>query len=134
MRKIISHLRRRPVHVRHNIAVFGSLVLTFLIAAGWLMSLHSKPAQNQASLKDELKPFTILKNGLVEQFREISKGVNSVTSTVKNQATAVQSQTPPQDNSVVAPTESGPLEQPTPDPDPNPPTPEGEGSYVVNPQ
>jgi hypothetical protein len=65
---MLNTLRNKPEHVRKNIALIGSIVITSIIAASWLYATFnvesSVPAPSAASVSEgEVQtPFTVVKD------------------------------------------------------------------------
>ena len=75
MRKVIHHLRKQPVHVRHTIAHVLTLIFAVLLLSIWVYRL-GLPASSEPALPansaDTLEPFTILKDNLVDGYESIT--------------------------------------------------------------
>lgn len=74
MKKIILKLRSKPEHVRRqilHILVVTSVVIFFTL---WLYSFknHISDSDFNTKIKQDLKPFALLKDGIVESTKNLS--------------------------------------------------------------
>jgi hypothetical protein len=74
MKKMIHHIRRQPEeerrHLLHLLIILAGIILFFL----WIYSLGTNftPAA-QAKIKNDLKPFSALKDNLIGGYKSISQ-------------------------------------------------------------
>lgn len=73
MRKIIHHLRRKPEEERRHILHIVTLVLGIVLILLWTLSLGRNVASKETKekVKQDLKPFSALKDNLVGGFNSI---------------------------------------------------------------
>ena len=74
MKKIIHHIRRQPEKVRRHILHLSTLVIAVVLLLVWVYSLgasFSNP-ETQAKVSNDLKPFSVLKDNLVDGYKSIS--------------------------------------------------------------
>ncbi|MEN9582723.1 MAG: hypothetical protein RL641_677 [Candidatus Parcubacteria bacterium] len=62
MRKIIDNLRKKPAHVRDQIAIFSALTFAGVVAFFWISSLATEYAspETKSSFNASLTPFKVL--------------------------------------------------------------------------
>lgn len=74
MKKIIHNLRRQPEEVRRHIlhiTIFAVAVIMILL---WIFSLGKSLSSpdTQVKIKEDLKPFSVLKDNLVDGYKSTS--------------------------------------------------------------
>ena len=71
MRKIIHNLRRQPEEVRRHILHLFILIVTIIMVTLWIFSLGKNLADPdiQVKIKQDLKPFSILKDNIVDGYK-----------------------------------------------------------------
>ncbi|KKP64823.1 MAG: hypothetical protein UR62_C0005G0012 [Candidatus Nomurabacteria bacterium GW2011_GWF2_35_12] len=71
MRKIIHNLRRQPEEVRRHILHLFILIVTIIMVTLWIFSLGKNLANPdiQVKIKQDLKPFSILKDNIVDGYK-----------------------------------------------------------------
>jgi len=64
MKKIIHHLRKQPEEVRRHILHVTTVIAGIILLALWVYSLGTNLSnpETQAQVKEDLKPFSILKD------------------------------------------------------------------------
>jgi len=87
MKKIIHHLRRQPeevrTHILHILTVSASVILVLL----WIYSLGTTISNPQTvtETKQDLQPFSVLKDNLVGGYQSMSAGSANSQSDQSNQ-------------------------------------------------
>lgn len=73
MKKIIHKLRKKPEEERRHILNITTFVLAVLIILIWVFSLGKNVASKETKVKiqQDLKPFSALKQNLVEGYKSI---------------------------------------------------------------
>jgi len=71
MRKIIHNLRKQPEEVRRHILHLFILIVTIIMVTLWIFSLGKNLANPdiQVKIKQDLKPFSILKDNIVDGYK-----------------------------------------------------------------
>ena len=71
MRKIIHNLRKQPEEVRRHILHLFILIVTIIMVTLWIFSLGKNLADPdiQVKIKQDLKPFSILKDNIVDGYK-----------------------------------------------------------------
>ena len=71
MRKIIHNLRRQPEEVRRHILHLFILIVIIIMVTLWIFSLGKNLANPdiQVKIKQDLKPFSILKDNIVDGYK-----------------------------------------------------------------
>jgi hypothetical protein len=61
MKKLIEHLKKRPAHVRDQIAIFSALGVAGLVTVFWLASISFdySSAETKTSFKESFSPFKL---------------------------------------------------------------------------
>lgn len=80
MRKIIHKLRQRPEEERRHILHIVTLVAAIIMIILWTYSLGrsiSNP-DTKVKIKQDLKPFSVLKDDIVGGYNNITKPANDV--------------------------------------------------------
>ena len=75
MRKVIHRLRQKPEEERRHILHISIVVIGFIMVVLWVFSLGrslSTPEVKQKA-KQDLQPFTVLKNNLTEGYKSVSE-------------------------------------------------------------
>ncbi len=77
MRKIIHNLRQQPEEVRRHILHVVTVLAGIVLISLWVYSLgvNLSSADTQASISNDLKPFSALKANLIDGYNSISAGV-----------------------------------------------------------
>jgi len=80
MKKIIRHLRRQPEEVRRQVLHLVIFILAIIMIALWVFSLGEDLADNdtQIKMKGDLKPFSVLKDNMVDGYKSVSDTDSSV--------------------------------------------------------
>lgn len=80
MRKLIHHLRRQPEEVRRHILHILILMIGAIMVMLWIFSLGKSLTNNdtQIKLKEDLKPFTVLKDNIVDGYNN-GEDINTST-------------------------------------------------------
>ena len=75
MKKIIHRLRRQPEAVRKHILHVTTIVIAIILLLLWIYSLgrNLSNADAQAKIKNDLEPFSALKDGLVGGYKSMSE-------------------------------------------------------------
>lgn len=81
MRKIIHRLRRQPEEVRRHvlhILIFAAAVIMIIL---WVFSLGKNltNSDTQVKIKQDLQPFSVLKDNIVDGYKSISNTNSSPT-------------------------------------------------------
>ncbi len=76
MKKIIHHLRRQPEHVRRHVLHVLTIVFGIILLAFWVFSLGVSliSTDTQTKIKNDLKPFSVLKDNIVSGYQNINTG------------------------------------------------------------
>lgn len=75
MKKIIRNIRRQPEetrrHILHLLTIIAAIILFFL----WIFSLgiNLSSSNTQAKVKNDLEPFSALKDNLIGGYKSISE-------------------------------------------------------------
>lgn len=91
MHKIIHHIkkiRQQPEHIRRSILHVAIVILAVILFFLWIYSLGTGMGSDDAKAKaiQEVKPFSVLKDNITEQFNNISNpNSNTDTGTVVGQ-------------------------------------------------
>ena len=74
MQRIIHHIRRQPEHVRTHILHVLVLVCGIILALLWIYSLGTTltSADTQNKVSQDLKPFALLKDNVVDGYKNIT--------------------------------------------------------------
>ncbi len=74
MKKIIHHLRKQPEEVRRHILHILIFIVAAIMIILWIFSLGKSLANSdtQNKMKQDLKPFSVLKNNIVNGYKNIS--------------------------------------------------------------
>ena len=75
--KMIRNMQERPVHEREKIALFGAAVAGGLLVLIWVALLPYRFHQNNQAIKQDFKPFALIKDNVVEVYANVSKGFES---------------------------------------------------------
>ncbi|OIO29307.1 hypothetical protein COX93_01540 [Candidatus Nomurabacteria bacterium CG_4_10_14_0_2_um_filter_30_12] len=80
MKKIIHHLRRQPEEVRRHILHILILMFAAVMIILWVFSLGKNlvSTDTQIKMKEDLKPFTVLKDNIVDGYKSTSETDSSV--------------------------------------------------------
>jgi hypothetical protein len=67
MKKVIHNLRQRPEHERIHILNIVIFILAIILIGFWILSLNKNisKAETKNKTKEDLKPFSVLKNSIV---------------------------------------------------------------------
>lgn len=73
MKKIIHHIRKQPEHIKRHILHVVILVCAVILFMLWIYSLGTTltNADMQAKTMQDLKPFSMLKDNIREQYNNI---------------------------------------------------------------
>lgn len=74
MHKVIHHLRKQPAHIRTHILNVSMLFFIIVLSMIWVYSLGAKISNSdtQIKLKQDLQPFSVLKNSMVGGYNSIA--------------------------------------------------------------
>ena len=74
MRKLIHHLRRQPEEVRRHVLHIVIFVMAIIMVMLWIFSLGKSLANpdTQLKIKQDLKPFSVLKDNIVDGYNSAS--------------------------------------------------------------
>jgi len=74
MRKLIHHLRRQPEEVRRHVLHILIFVAAIIMIILWVFSLGKSLANpdTQEKIKQDLKPFSVLKDNIVDGYKSTS--------------------------------------------------------------
>lgn len=69
MKKIIRHIRTQPENVRRNILHISIFCVAIIMVLLWIVSLQKNLSDpdTQAKMKEDLKPFSTLKDSIVKE-------------------------------------------------------------------
>ncbi len=72
MKKVIHHLRKQPEEVRRHVLHLSMIVITAIMFGLWILSLGKSlgNAETADKIKEDLKPFSELKEDLVERYNQ----------------------------------------------------------------
>ena len=75
MRKIIHRLRQRPEEEKRQILHISIIIIAIALIVLWVFSLNKtlSTPETKEKFKNDLKPFSILKNNLSEGFKNVSE-------------------------------------------------------------
>jgi len=87
MRNIIHHVRRQPEHVRRNILHIFIIACAVILVLLWIYSLGNAltSPDNQAKVTQDMKPFSALKDDMVNGYNSISQPSSNSDSDLKTQ-------------------------------------------------
>lgn len=73
MRKVIHHLRKQPVHVRHYVAWATTLIFAVLLLSIWVyrLGLTTPEKEIQANTVDSFQPLNVLKDNVVDGYESL---------------------------------------------------------------
>lgn len=73
MKKLIHHLRTQNEEVRRHVLHISILIIGILMITLWVYSLGSKltDPNTKEKIKQDLTPFTVLKDNIVESSKNI---------------------------------------------------------------
>ena len=73
MKKIIHHVRKQPEHIKRHILNVAIIVCAVVLFMFWVYSLGTTLTDTdaQAKMSQDLKPFSILKDNVTEQYNSI---------------------------------------------------------------
>lgn len=73
MKKLIRHLRKQPEEHRRGILHALTIIFAFVLFFLWTYSLGTSLASPETgtSLKEDLKPFSVLKENIVDGYNSI---------------------------------------------------------------
>ena len=79
MKKFILHLRKKPEHIRIQILYVLITVSTVIMFSFWVYSLgvNNSNSDMSSKLKQDLKPFSMLKDGIVNSAKDLSWPLSS---------------------------------------------------------
>ena len=74
MKKIIHHIRKQPEHIKRHILRVTILACAVVLFLFWIYSLGTTLTNTDAQVKmsQDLKPFSVLKDNIKEQYNNIS--------------------------------------------------------------
>ena len=94
MTKIIHRLRKHPEHIRVRILYVAMLVSAFFLFTAWgfMSSTNVTSESTQTAIKEDLKPFSMLKTSVIDSTKNFSwpsfdKSSKTSTTTENNSAT-----------------------------------------------
>lgn len=75
MKKIIHHIRRQPEHIKRHILNVTIMVCAVVLLLFWIYSLGTimTNTDTQTKMNQDLKPFSLLKDDITEQYNNIRK-------------------------------------------------------------
>ncbi|HAS80456.1 MAG: hypothetical protein UR25_C0001G0059 [Candidatus Nomurabacteria bacterium GW2011_GWE1_32_28] len=75
MKKFINHLRRQPEETRRHILHILIFVVAIIMIIFWVFSLGTNltSVDTQVKMKEDLKPFTVLKDNIVDGYKSTSE-------------------------------------------------------------
>jgi len=81
MHPIIKNLQQKPVHVRENVALSVAFIAALFLFIAWatLLPYRLHKTTSDTAVKEQVKPFTLLKDNIVEVYANVSKGLESAT-------------------------------------------------------
>jgi hypothetical protein len=83
MKRIIHHLRNKPEKVRRDIlhiaTVAGAIIM--IILWSYSLGLSFKNPDTQVKIKNDLQPFSVLKDNIVGGYNSISTPADNASST-----------------------------------------------------
>ena len=83
MKRIIHHLRRQPEKVRRDILHISIVALSIIMIILWSYSLgiSLNNPDTQTKIKNDLEPFSVLKDNIVGGYNSISTPSNNASPT-----------------------------------------------------
>ena len=86
MKEIIHNLRRQPEEVRRNILHLSTIAFAVILAFLWVYSLGASftSSDTQAGISQDLKPFSTLKDNMVNGYNNISTPNTTTSGTDTN--------------------------------------------------
>ena len=83
MKKVIHRLRQKPEKERRQILYFLTIASAFFMILLWTFTLGKtiKSEETKVRVQQDLKPFSALKNNIVEGFNSIKEMNSSNTNT-----------------------------------------------------
>ncbi|OGI63927.1 hypothetical protein A2914_02310 [Candidatus Nomurabacteria bacterium RIFCSPLOWO2_01_FULL_41_21] len=74
IRKVVHHLRNKPEEERRHILHVTMIVICFIMVLLWTFSLGGelKDKETKEKIKQDLKPFSVLKDNLVGGYESMS--------------------------------------------------------------
>jgi len=75
MKKLIHHLRRQPEEHRRSILHILTIAFAVILFVLWTWSFGTSLAspETEKNLKQELKPFSVLKDNIIDGYKSISE-------------------------------------------------------------
>ena len=88
MKKLIENLKKRPAHVRDQIAIFSALGVASLVAVFWLASISFDYAstKTKTSFKESLSPFTLFGASVRSALDRSKEELSAIDPTNMNQS------------------------------------------------
>ncbi len=80
MRQIVNNLRKKPAHVRDQIAIFAAMTFAGVVAFFWLTSLSStySSPETKSSLNESISPFKAFSNNVKNAFSRTKAELSTI--------------------------------------------------------
>lgn len=81
MQKIIHNLREQPEEVRRHVLHILILIVGIILITFWIFSLGKSltDTDTKTKMKEDLQPFSVLKNNIIDGYNSTSGTDSSVT-------------------------------------------------------
>jgi amino acid transporter len=81
MRKIIHHIRKQPEETRRHILHVSTIAFAIILFLLWVYSIGTTftNQDTQTKISQDLKPFSALKDNIVEGYNNLSKSNSNIT-------------------------------------------------------
>ncbi len=80
MRQIVNNLRKKPAHVRDQIAIFAAMTFAGVVAFFWLTSLSTSYAspETKSSFNESISPFKAFSNNVKNAFSRTKAELSTI--------------------------------------------------------
>jgi hypothetical protein len=90
MKRIIHKLRSYPEHIRIKMLYVATIASAAMLFAAWIFSIgYTVNTTPQTAIKDDLKPFQMLKSSIIDSTSKISWPLDASTKTTQDTANPV---------------------------------------------
>ena len=81
MKKLIHHLRKKPEEVRRHVLHIIIIIIAVVMVIIWAFSLgrNLTNPDTQTKIKQDLKPFSVLKDNIINGYKSTSNGSTSLS-------------------------------------------------------
>ena len=87
MKKFIHNIRKQPEHVRRNVLHILTAAFAVILVLLWIYSLGTtlENPDTQAKIGQDIKPFSAIKDNIVNGYNDMSQPNTDSNSDLKNQ-------------------------------------------------